>query len=124
MPYAGFRTCYWIYGETGTGKSYLSSQRWPDAFRKPQNKWWDGYKGQKTVILDDLDTPVLAHYLKIWADSYGCIGECKGNTVSLQHTTLVITSNYSIEELFLDEKMRGPIARRFKEVHAEKGTLW
>ena len=28
--------------------------RWPDAFWKaPESKWWDGYSGRETVVLDD-----------------------------------------------------------------------
>ena len=36
------------------GKSRFVAARWPDAFWKaPESKWWDGYSGQETVVLDD-----------------------------------------------------------------------
>lgn len=74
--------------------------------------------GQKSVIIDDLDSDCLAHYLKIWADKYACSGEVKGGTVPLQHETLIVTSNKSISALFgKDPDMEAAIARRFKVIH-------
>jgi hypothetical protein len=26
-----------------------------DHYMKAQNKWWDGYKGEATIVMDDLD---------------------------------------------------------------------
>lgn len=104
----------WYYGPPGTGKSRKAREENPDAYIKPQNKWFDGYSGEKVIILDDLDTSMLQHYLKIWADRYACSGETKGGTVHLQHHKFIVTSNYSIEQLWPDDDvMRQAIARRF-----------
>lgn len=89
-------------------------QRYPGSYLKAQNKWWDGYSGQKSVILDDLDSDCLAHYLKIWADRYACTGEIKGSTIPLNFDKLVVTSNYHPAQLFKDEQMTAAIIRRFK----------
>lgn len=106
----------WIYGPPGTGKSHCARHFDPNAYLKPQSKWWDGYNGEATVILDDLDTGVLGHHLKIWSDKWACTGETKGGTVNLQHRLFVVTSNYSIDELFEDFNMREALARRFKTI--------
>ena len=111
----------WIWGPPGSGKSHSARLYDPDAYLKPQNKWWDGYEGQKTVILDDLDTPTLGHYLKIWADKYACSGEFKGGTVHLRHTKLIITSNYTPHQLWPDDDvMANAVKRRFIMNHKQE----
>lgn len=60
--------------------------------------------------MDDLDFAggqMLGHYLKIWADKWACTGEVKGGTVPLCHKRFIVTSNYTIAELFGPEKGEG-----------------
>ena len=105
----------WIYGPSRTGKSTHARDKYSDHFDKQQNKWFDGYTGQKTIILDDLDQDVLGHHLKRWMDVHPCNGECKGSTIPLQHDWFVVTSNQSIEELFKNKpEMIQPIQERCK----------
>lgn len=114
----------WIWGETGTGKSNACWTKYPKLFKKPQSKWWDSYDGQKIVLIDDMDTDVLAHYLKIWADHYPCSGETKGGTIPLQHEKIIVTSNFSIKTLF--EKMPlvtvDALERRFIQIYKDKNN--
>lgn len=104
----------WYYGPPGTGKSRTAMEKYPNAYRKAQNKWFDGYQGEKEIILDDLDTGSLGHLLKIWADRYPCTGEVKGGTVNLVHRTFCVTSNYHPRDLWPDDvQMQRAIIRRF-----------
>ena len=109
----------WYHGPPGTGKSHAARQLDPSSmYIKAQNKWFDGYSGERVILLDDLDTNILGHYLKIWSDKYSCQGEIKGGTVKLRHHIFVVTSNYSIKELFKDdEQMYDAIKRRFTTKH-------
>lgn len=104
----------WIVGAPGTGKSYYARSTYSNAFIKAQNKWWDGYTGQGSVILDDLDKlgSCLGHYLKIWLDQYACDGEVKGGTTPLNYTHFVITSNYWPDDLWDDNLVVEAISRR------------
>jgi len=110
----------WIYGRPGVGKSHYVRANEPSLYLKSQNKWWDGYSGEKAVLIDDFDKQgvCLSHYLKIWADKYPCTGEVKGSNVALAHDRFYVTSNYSIDQLFdphEDLEINQALKRRFKQ---------
>jgi len=112
----------WLKGEPGVGKTRLAHLLWPDAYTKQQNKWWDNYQGEKHVLLDDLDTDLLHHHLKIWSDRYDCSGEIKGGHVHLQHDKFIVTSNFTVDELFEKQTnaLKAAIQRRFEVYTVEQ----
>ena len=107
----------WIYGKSGSGKSRWVRENCKDLYPKLCNKWWDGYTGQKYVVMDDIDPKhnVLSQQLKIWADRYGCILETKGGAITSKYEWFIVTSQYTIDEVFTDEQDREAIHRRFQE---------
>jgi hypothetical protein len=116
----------WICGPPRIGKSYWAHNGWSHPFYlKNQNKWWDGYQGEETVIIDDFRTPLLAGKLINWAGEYEQYGETKGGHVPLQHKRVIITSNYKIDEIFKGEEFaieKDAIKARFPEVTIDPKT--
>jgi len=95
----------WIYGWPGSGKTTFARTEYGEAdtvYCKAQNKWWDGYNPGKhtTVVLDDFDSHVMSHLLKIWSDKWSCFGEVKGTAVPLNYERFIITSNFTVAEVF------------------------
>lgn len=116
------RECFWIYGEPRLGKSYACRSAYPELYEKPQNKWWDGYQGETAVLLDDFDKQgaCLGHYLKIWADNYRFNAEVKGGMLRPCYTVLLVTSNYTPDQIFTEDKeLCDAIAARFKVIKLE-----
>ncbi len=96
---------HWYHGVSGTGKSSTARRIFPNFYNKPNNKWWCTYQGEETVILDDFgqEHKVLGGHLKNWADHYSFTGECKGGGQLIRPTRIVVTSNYTPEEIFDDQ---------------------
>ncbi len=107
----------WIYGEPGSGKSHWARTTFPNSYLKLQNKWFDGYDLQEEILLEDFDFSKLGHHLKLWADKWGSHGEVKGGLTPLLHSRLIITSNYTIAQLFADDvALVAAVARRFQQL--------
>ena len=85
---------FWWYGPTGTGKSFEANQRFPEAYWKMGcNKWWDGYRGEHSVIIDDYrrDLCTFAELLRL-LDCYPYRVEYKGGTCHFRARDVVITT--------------------------------
>lgn len=115
-PLETVKKCLWLYGEPGTGKSRFAHDLGKDvSYWKNPNKWWDNYKGDKVVILDDFDKTheVLGYHLKRWADRYPVLCETKGGSIYPDYDILIVTSNYHPNEIFKDTMLVAALERRF-----------
>lgn len=86
----------WFYGKPGTGKSREAHRLMPDAYIKdPRTKWWNGYRLEKEVIIDDFGPGGIdINHLLRWFDRYKCLVEVKGDMCPLLADKFIVTSNF------------------------------
>ena len=89
------------------------------------DKWWDGYHGEETVIFDDFKGfSMRLHDFQLIVDRYPVKVETKGSTVELSATRLVFTSNKHPSEWYSeDADPEGTVMRRINEFCADRGRL-
>lgn len=123
----------WIHGPAGVGKSRVARiLSGGNFYSKNLNKWWDGYKGQPFVVIDEVSTKNaewMGDLLKIWADRYAFNSETKGSSRVIRPICIIVTSNYSINDLWSpaqDVALNEALVRRFHQVHmlAPGGMKW
>jgi len=112
--------CFWIYGLTGTGKSYSVETTFPDCYKKSMDdlKWFDGYQGEDVIYLEDIDKYQVkwGGLLKRLADRWPMQASIKGSMLYIRPKIVIVTSNYRIEDIWSDEQTVDPLLRRFKQV--------
>ncbi len=106
----------WVWGPSGTGKTTAVLRDFPDCFMKRPSKWWCGYKGEQVILLDDLTKTagqMLRYHLTQWMHKHRMGGgEVKRGTIPLNFDKFIVTSNWSIEEMFDDPKDAEAIRER------------
>jgi hypothetical protein len=87
---------YYIEGDTGIGKTYGIFKMFPDAYRpivSGDKIWFDGYCGEKTLLLDELRGNIKLSFLLQILDPYALKVEVKGGTVNAEWERVFITTN-------------------------------
>lgn len=110
-----------FWGSTGLGKSRDAWQNaGMDAFSKdPRSKFWDGYRGQKHVVIDEFRGAIdISHVLR-WCDRYPVNVEIKGSSTPLKATHIWFTSNLHPRDWYkeLDEETTNALLRRLNITH-------
>jgi len=105
---------YW--GPTGTGKSRRAwDEAGYDAYCKdPRTKFWDGYRGQANVVMDEFRGAIDVSHLLRWFDRYPVNVELKGSACVFRSTRIWITSNIPPRQWYplLDEETLNALMRR------------
>lgn len=110
---------YWFHGETGSGKTKTAYEMAGDDYYVCLNtgKWWDGYDGHKTVIIDDFRSNFccFAELLKI-LQPYEYRVETKGGTRQLLATIFFITSPYPPDAVYQTREDIKQLIRRIMDI--------
>ncbi|AXL65883.1 replication-associated protein [Arboreal ant associated circular virus 1] len=96
---------FYYWGPPGTGKSRraLEEANTHDSlsvYYKPRGLWWDGYKQQKCVIIDDFYGWIKYDELLKICDRYPYKVQVKGGFEEFKAEKIWITSNVDIDELY------------------------
>lgn len=110
---------YVIHGGTGTGKTrYAYDEYGYDnvyCLDQDKNVWFDGYCGEKVLLIDDFNGYMSFRKLLKVLDGYPYKCAIKGGYTWAQWTTVIITSNEP-PELWYDEDIIKPLFRRISKV--------
>lgn len=111
---------YW--GNTGTGKTHRAfEEAGIFAYPKgPTSIWWDGYRKEENVVIDEFCGAIRIEHLLRWLDWQPVIVEVKGSSSPLHAIKFWITSNIDPREWYNDsnstEEQRKALQRRLTTV--------
>ena len=116
-----------IWGPPGTGKSTKARSYGAFFAKEAGCKWWDTYSGEENIVIDDLSpshvltNKVMGANLKIWMDQYPFVAEFKGvASERIRPRRVIVTSNYSLQELFSDKLECRAIERRCQVLYMDQ----
>jgi len=120
----------WYHGPTAAGKSHKAFHDYDPSthyVKNLQEDWWDGYKGQETVILNEFRGQVTFSELLDLADKWpkNVKWKCK-ESVPFLAKRIIVTSVLTPEQVYKnkeDEDDWGQFHRRFKTVELKKRSL-
>lgn len=114
---------YWIYGETGTGKTLftkvLAERLKTKIYKKTASGYWINYKGEKLIVIEDIgheEWEFIKGWLKKWLD-YSEFSSASlrnketheeikaGEVIDPSEYHFVITSYKPLEEFLNQEKI-------------------
>lgn len=101
-----------VSGPTGTGKTSMSMAMYPDAFivSDPTLQWFDGYNGERVVIIDEYRGGARGDILLRLTDIYKFRVPVKGGFVPWNPLLIIFTSNLYCP--WGHDDISEPIARR------------
>lgn len=107
----------WRYGATGTGKTEWVHKNYPNVYKPISFKWFDGYDGQKAVLIDDFraDWCGFADLLK-FTDKYPFKVETKGGSRQFLAETIIFTCPFHLSEIYDTNEDVSQLIRRFDEI--------
>jgi len=113
-------------GAPGCGKTRWAYNRDPNLYAvMPPNKngvlWFDGYIGQKTILIDDFRGWIKFSQILHICDGYPLQLQVKGGTVWADWDTVIITSNNEIDKFWgsMERDKMAPFWRRINFISTD-----
>ncbi len=115
----GLRTdlkIYVLWGESGVGKTRYVFGKYPDVFSVPDPdlRWFDGYTGQETVLIDEYRGTADDSFLLKLFDIYPLQVAVKGSFVNWRPKRIFVTSN--MQPPFGHDAIERPLKRRVHHI--------
>lgn len=108
VAHDGPKTVRWFWGDTRFGKSrtvYAENPGIAIYKQSSSNGWFDGYNGQKIILIDDYDKGAFTQReMNNLLDAYPMDVKVKGAMEPCQAHTIYITSHYQPEYYFEPER--------------------
>lgn len=109
-----------VTGKTDSGKTRYCMEQEEEPFKIEGDnlKWWDGYNGEKSILIDEYNNDLKITKLLNYLDGYKLRLDIKGSFTYALWTTVYITSNLTIDELHSNARPRHreALMRRITEV--------
>lgn len=117
-----------LYGKTGTGKTHMAINDYggpTDFYKKNNTEWWDGYEGEKKVILDEFDgSSMTITELLCVLDKWPHRINVKNGWADLNAEIIVICTNIHPKFWYMHchEEQYLALSRRITEVRVFNGA--
>lgn len=109
-----------FWGEPGSGKSRLARTIDSKLYNVPEplngTVWFDGYRGQKTILLDDFYGWLKYHTMLQLTDGYHMFCPVKGAFIHKEWDTVIITSNKPPNEWYPNVENTDALMRRISRI--------
>jgi len=104
----------WRWGATGVGKTRTARDAHKSFYIKDGTHWWDGYKQQEAIIIDDFDGKWPYRDLLRLLDYGPYQGQFKGGYVKINSPYIYITCEYPPETAF--RNIEGDISQVLRRI--------
>jgi hypothetical protein len=108
-----------LWGETGAGKTRKCMEYDNKLYKlnhyEGGNVWFDGYDGQKTILIDEFYGDIKYSFMLQLLDGYALRVQVKGDFTTLNHDVILITSNKHPEEWYNENICTCALFRRIME---------
>lgn len=118
-------TVFW--GDTGVGKTRRVYEDCKEDLYKldySNSLWWDGYNGQKNLLIDDFYGWIKYGHLLNILDGYPLRLEIKGSFTIAKYTKVFITSNVPPEEWYPSKGLTPALNRRLTKIIHMKDNIF